>query len=46
MEIFFFGMKFHIVKNPFHVKECSESHTRVTDGPFNFVNKFVKGCFS
>ena len=46
VESFFYGMKCHIVKSPFNVKECSESHTRVQDGSFNFVNKFVKGCFS
>ena len=39
-------LKCHIIKSPVNIKECSESHTRVQDGSFNFVNKFVKGCFS
>ena len=29
-------------QKPLQIKECSESHTRVQDGSFNFV----KGCFS
>ena len=46
MESFFYSIKFHIVKSPFNVKECSESHTRVQDGSSYFLNKFVKGSFN